>query len=210
MDEKKFEFSGYSFNSEDELIAAKKEAAGVAHINAKINYNDKDSLYEVYLKLISKNLFKTVIGIAYLKGIRDILINEEGYPEDSVPCVNVELQSIEEDTKKTNEDVKRHIKKKGKKDKNSKEKNIKEKSNIYISFKRPFIYSIVIIVVLIIVIGLGFKILTNSENINIINYQDRLDREYESWEADLTERERILNEQNLDIKYDTDDTDTEE
>ena len=55
----------------------------------------------------------------------------------------------------------------------------------------------VIAAVLVVIVILQFRIFTDSDNLNILNYKERLNKQYESWEEDLTERQRILNEKNL-------------
>ena len=77
----------------------------------------------------------------------------------------------------------------------------KKKRNHRLSYKRKMINAVVINVILIIVIIAMFIISSNSKNLNIINYENRILDQYSSWEEELNERESQLNEREAELNF---------
>lgn len=67
----------------------------------------------------------------------------------------------------------------------------KEKENLY---KYKYYNSLIINIILAVALILGFFITTNSKNVNILNYENRLIDKYSAWEEQLKERESIVTE----------------
>lgn len=60
-------------------------------------------------------------------------------------------------------------------------------------YRSKYKWSLFINIVLVIVIALMVYITLNSKNINIINYEERLQNEYAAWAEELADREEALN-----------------
>ena len=191
MAEVLYEYAGYVFSSSAEMELAKKEAAGIQHINSKINYDDATSLLAIYNKLLERDLFTTVVGIDFLRNIRKILMEEYDYSSAELKSVPVHLTGISKEELKVNEQIKKTVKK------SDNQKKEKPKKVINISMLKPLIVVVAIAAILVVIVFIQFRVYSDSENLNILNYKARLERQYESWEEDLTERERVLNEKNL-------------
>ncbi len=194
MAQEVYEYAGYVFSSSEEMELAKKEAAGIQHINSKINYDDANGLLSIYNKLLERDLFTTVIGIDFLRNIRKILMEEYDYAADELKSIPVHLTGISQEEIKVNEQIKKAVNKSSDDKKSKKDKPSKV---INISMLKPLIVAVAIAAILVVIVFLQFRVYSDSENLNILNYKERLERQYESWEEDLTERERVLNEQNL-------------
>lgn len=62
-----------------------------------------------------------------------------------------------------------------------------------LEYRSKYKWSLFINIVLVIVIALMVYITLNSKNINIINYEERLQNEYAAWAEELADREEALN-----------------
>ncbi len=191
MAEELYEYAGYVFSSNAEMEFAKKEAAGIQHINSKINYDDAASLLAIYNKLLERDLFTTVVGIDFLRNIRKILMEEYDYSSAELKSVPVHLTGISKEDQEVNDQIMKTLKK------NDNQKKEKPKKVLNISLLKPLVVVVAIAAILVVIVFIQFRVYSDSENLNILNYKARLERQYESWEEDLTERERVLNEKNL-------------
>lgn len=61
-------------------------------------------------------------------------------------------------------------------------------------YKYKYYNSLIINIILVIALVIGFFITTNSKNVNIINYENKLIDKYSVWEEQLKERESIVTE----------------
>ena len=92
-------------------------------------------------------------------------------------------------------------------------RNMKE-LDIESTYRNRFINVAILNVLLIIVIAVIVAITSNSENINILNYKNRLDAEYNDkenglvqWKNELDEREKALEEREIELENEpTDET----
>ncbi len=75
------------------------------------------------------------------------------------------------------------------------EKNTKENK-----YKYKYYNSLIINIILFVALLIGFYITTNSKNINILNYENKLLDKYSAWEAELKERESIVAEKEKALK----------
>ena len=147
--------------------AEKKELEGIQYIREKNDMNNMKKVLALYNKLMERELFHTQTGIAFMEQLKEQLIAS---PE-------IKNQDIWGYKEEKTEDTKENVQ--------------KEKENLY---KYRYYNSLIINIILIAALILGFFITTNSKNVNILNYENRLIDKYSAWEEQLKERESIVTE----------------
>ncbi|MBQ6814634.1 MAG: hypothetical protein IJP13_03760 [Lachnospiraceae bacterium] len=183
---------GFVFKTKAEAMEAKNEYDGVMYMRSRTNINNPANVYAVYKSIIEKNVFKTPVGIRYLCELRDVLEKSGQYTEEQLAELPIPVA-----------ESKRVKAPKAKKEKSqlSKREVIRNMKALDIesSYRNKFINSVIINIILIIVIILVIAIANNSDNINVLNYRDRLEREYSDredslvqWEQQLKAREEAL------------------
>lgn len=162
MSDKTFVVQGIAFKSEAAAKEATNEVNGVEYLKKRMNFNSPKSVLATYSMVIEKKLFKTTIGYSFLIDTRNKLI-EAGIDEADIPNIVLDDTSI------------RTIKVK---------KSEKEVDSVY---KGRFINMIILNIVLLIAVILFAIIANNSENVNVINYKNRIDSQYKNIEQNLSE-----------------------
>lgn len=187
----KYVVDGYCFKTQDEAAIALNEIEGIEYLRKRTNFKNPQSVLSVYDKIIDKELFKTPIGYGFLRELQQILYNASEIEPDSIR--NIPVAAADE--------------KKSKKSKDKKNKKLylipEEQEKKYKNkITNLIILNVFIIIALIVVI----IITNNSENTNILNYRDRLEREYNekedelaAWDSQLREKEHQLNEREKEV-----------
>ena len=159
--------------------AEKKELEGIRYIQEKNDMHDMKTVLALYNKLSEKTLFHTQAGVAFMEDLKAKLL---AAPEID----NREIAGYQEEQKKD------EIKKQAAKPSEEKKREIEQR--IINEYRYKYYNSLIINVILLIALVLGFFITTNSKNVNIINYENRLIDKYAAWEEQLKERESIVTE----------------
>ena len=73
---------GFQFDDSMEYALAKKESDIIGYITERMNINDPQVALIVYYKLLERQDMKTVVGLSFLKQLRDYCV-ESGVVEDS-------------------------------------------------------------------------------------------------------------------------------
>lgn len=178
----KYVVDGYCFQSETDANNARNEIDGIEYLKKRTNFKNPESVLAIYNKIIEKQLFKTPIGYGFLRELQQILYNSPEIEEGTVRDIPVQASD-------------------GKRDKKSKDRNAslmpeaQEKK-----YKNRITNMIILNVVLVIAIIVIIIMTNNSSNTNILNYRERLDREYQEkendlavWAGQLREKEEQLN-----------------
>lgn len=188
MAEKVFEVGGFSFTNEDAAKEAMNELNGVNYMKNRIDMNNINSVLSSYNMMNDKGLFKTPVGYSFLNSLRTKLI-ESGIEESEIKPVKTNVVTALSE-------------KKGK---------IKKEKKIDSIYRHRFIDMIIVNVILIVVLILFAIIANNSNNLNVINYKDRIDEQYKDidnslseWSRELTNKENQLREkaEELGISFD--------
>lgn len=90
MRDNEYRLAGYVFIDEYDYKEAKKEEESVEYIKANADLNDLNKTIKLYNKLSERQTFRTVIGMNFLKELREKILKEEIIDEDSLPCIRVE------------------------------------------------------------------------------------------------------------------------
>ncbi len=170
---------GYAFFNEQDAVLAETERKKVEYLHTHLNTSDPEKVLAVYSKAISDRMFKTPIGIDFLREMQTYLVEQCDYSIDDVPAIPL---YVEYDKSLRDREVINHRKITDNKNKKNAPKE-----------KVPMLFiSIVLNIVLIAAVIAMFVITINSEQPNILNYETALVNRYSYWEQELTEREREL------------------
>ena len=178
MAEGKYVIDGFSFKTKEDYLQAKNEYDGVTYMKSRTNMNNAANVFSVYKSLVEKGVFSTPVGISYLYELRSFLLKNNDYvtavEELPIPVVATKatkgkLPFMKKKDVLTKSDVIRNMK----------------KYDIESVYRNRFISSIIVIVFLVVVMAVMLIITRNSDNTNILNYKDRIDREYEDREDSL-------------------------
>ena len=82
MDTKSRLVDGFVFPSFKEAQIAIKEQQNIEVIRQRTPYTNPQAVYELYVKLIERSIFKTVVGYSYLHELRHLLLSEYHYTEE--------------------------------------------------------------------------------------------------------------------------------
>ena len=180
--------NSYQFETKEEYEQALQEKNGINYLNAQLDVNNIEKVYQLYTELVDKKIFITVIGIEYLKKLRGILLRDSRFSADNlrpirITTVNKQVKNRVEKyiSSKYETEVRQHKKEK---------EGIRNKLNT----------SIIINVVLVIMLIAMFFISKSSSNPTIIDYERKLQDKYASWESDLREKEQELKDLEWELK----------
>jgi len=90
MNDKSYRVGGYVFNDEYDYREAKKEADSVEYIKANADLSDLNKVIKLYNKLVERQTFRTVVGMDFLKELRNRILAQKKVDENSLPCIRVE------------------------------------------------------------------------------------------------------------------------
>ena len=146
----------------------------------KTDLKDPKQVYLLYNKLLEKELFKTIVGIGYLKKLQDFLYVSDEIPNDKIQPISVdyELQELLKGRREItrNKSVINKLKKEKKK------------------YNDMFIKAIIVNVVLVAVIAFMIIITLTSKNPNIMDYENKLQNKYSTWQEELESQEESIKE----------------
>ena len=80
---------GFQFDDSMEYALAKKESDIINYIIERMNINDPQVALKVYYKLLDRKDFKTVVGLTFLKQLRDFCIQSGVADDDQIKVIAV-------------------------------------------------------------------------------------------------------------------------
>lgn len=172
--EKKFTFQGHTFEDEKQLILAKKEAEAIEYLRAKTDFNNMNTLMKLYNRILDRDMMETVIGIDFLKEIREKLEASGMFTEEQIRPLPM-LPEVKK-LKKRNEVQKR-----------SRERTLLERSE-----RQNTILKIVCFFLSVLVVGMFVIVLTGKRSPLAIRYEEQILNKYASWAETLQEKEDYL------------------
>ncbi|MBR1860577.1 MAG: hypothetical protein IJ796_01750 [Lachnospiraceae bacterium] len=177
---------GYAFYNDQDAVLAEAERKKVEYLHTHLNTSDPEKVLAVYSKAVSDRMFKTPIGIDFLREMQTYLIEQCDYAPTDVPAIPL---FVEYDKQLKDREVTDHRRIAGKK----KEEEPKEKV--------PFIFiSVVFNIALIAAVIAMFVITLKSDQPNILNYETAIRNQYSYWEQELTEKEHALRVKENELK----------
>lgn len=190
---------GYAFYDEEEYKKALNEQQGIVYLQKNTNFDDVQSVLTIYRQLIEKNLFSTPVGYDFLAQLYHILYENKELKNATIPPVPLYLGDAKPiqngvaavDSQKTKLRLSRM---EGETD--FQMRQLKKKCK---RLQKLVVHMGVAIVSLMIAGVLLVLIFSNSKNLNILNYENRLLTKYATWEQELNERENQLREEQREL-----------
>ncbi len=188
-DKRDLSVGGYLFYTEKDAKIAAAERKKIEYLETRIDYSKPEDVLRIYENLLRERIFKTPIGLQYLKQMRDFLREQEGIDQEAVQDVPLYIVFGGE--------LREHGRFARNRIRPSDEEEKKEEKA-----KARFTISVILNILLIVAVISMFTITLESDNPNILNYERAITDRYASWEQELTERERIIREKERELKLD--------
>lgn len=186
-DDRNLSVGGYRFYTEKDAQLAATELRKIEYLEARIDYSRPDSILTVYEKTIHERIFKTPVGLQYLKGLRDYLLERSEIDPQRVPDIPL-YNTFSGEVREKSAPARNRIKAAGGKDREG----------------SGFLISVILNVLLVLAIISMFTITLRSDNPNVLNYERVLINRYAQWEQDLTDRENAVREKEREWKLNGD------
>lgn len=169
---------GFEFNNIETYSLAKKELDYVTKIKEKNITSNSKKMLEIYNKIIEDGVFKTPIGMEFLRGMqKELYLNKEINNEliRSIPAIVYKEENASK-TEASNKTTNKNI-------------NNPKKSK----YKDLYIKMLIINFVLVITIVIMFVITKQADKFDPNYYRESIEDSYMSWQRELEERESSLN-----------------
>lgn len=181
-----YEVGGFLFKTEEEAELAKRELEGVRFIKQKTDLKNPKTVLQVYQNLIRQDLFETPIGYCFLKELRDYLLMIPAIRNEDVAAITVRYPESVEEKKRQKKERQPKEKAKSKGQKGRQEKNTDYKIRCHFFMITTLILAVSVVTMMVLA--------GTSDNIHILNYENKLIDKYSAWEQELEEREQQLKE----------------
>lgn len=172
---------GFLYYTDNDAVLAAQEQKKVEYLEQRMDYRHPETVLKLYNRALQERIFKTPIGLMYLKHLREFLLEQEGIDKENIQPIPLYMTFDGEIRERTNPAKKRI------------QPATKKKS-----MALPI--SVMLNVGLIIAVIAMFVIALNASQPNILNYKDNLVNQYSAWEQELTEREKAVREKELELK----------
>ena len=167
---KTYTYQGFTFQSEEELAEAKKEAEVVAYIRSQADLGNVKTVLKLYNRLVEKGTLVTKLGIAFLQELRSRALETGAVAESS-------LRPLPEEAKP---------------DKVQAVKTMSKDRKLMEMYKERCKRLTFTVVVLCVVIGILFAIRLFGTASPFADYEQKVLDEYAGWKEELTEKEEEL------------------
>ena len=174
--DKKFTFQGHTFDDEKQLISAKKEAEAIEYLRAKTDFGNMNNLMKLYDRILDRDMMETVVGIEFLKEIRNTLVSSGMFKEEQVRPVPL-LPEVKK------------LKKRKEIQTRSRERTLLERSE-----RQNTILKVVCFFLSVLVVGMFVIVLTGTRSPLAVRYEEQILNKYASWAQELQKKEDFLRE----------------
>lgn len=182
--------SGFLFEDEEVAAQAKREEEGVRFIKEKSSLKSTEAVLKLYSTILQQNLFSTPVGLRFLMELQEMLISS-GMNKEDIPVLDV--ASFVPAPKAP--EKKNAIKKRESKANFHPVKKLSNRVEQSTGYKQAFYVALFFAIVFgISVAGMFVIAEVSSNNVNIINYENKLIDKYEQWQSDLKDKEDELKE----------------
>lgn len=176
------EAGGFDFYTARDARLAEAEQRKIDYLEERIDYTRPESILLVYDKAIHEQIFRTPVGVNYLKKLQDYLLRQPQIAPDRIkPIPLYDTYAVEQRTQPDSEQTRMEAERRQK------------------TAATKFQISVVMNVLLILAVIAMFVITLNSDRPNILNYEKAILNQYSSWEQDLTQREQTIREKEREL-----------
>ena len=174
---------GFQFYTRTDADAARLEEQKIEYMEARMDYSSPESIKYIYEKAIQERMFKTPVGLRYMKQLQDFLLAQPDIKPDSIPEIPLYMNYGGEVRERFNPTRARV---------QARKRREKEKAR--------FTISVLINIILVIAICAMFGISLSSDQPNIVNFERAILNKYAAWEQELTEREQVIRDKEKELK----------
>lgn len=172
-----YEVDGYTFANEKDAQVAENELKGVEYLKQKNKFDNPRKILVVYNRLVSEGIFNTPVGLSYVRELQKFLLESDEIDNNAILPIAAEPLSSGVSKKRIMDRIATLY------------------SNSKYAYRERLKISYAMNIVLIIVVIAMFIITNTSNNVNILNYEEKLIDKYASWEQELSQREAKLRQQ---------------
>ena len=190
-----YEAGGFVFQTKKEAELAQREIEGTKYLRQKLDMENPNAVFSIYQNLIEQDLFETPVGYCFLKELRDYLLMIPAISNEEVLAIPIRYPQTEEGEKKQKKEQKKEEQRKERQREKEKAKNKKEQKKEGKNYKGRCQFFMVTSLILLISVVSMMLLAATSDNVNILNYENKLIDKYSSWEQELEEREQAVKEQ---------------
>ena len=190
-----YEAGGFVFRTKKEAELAQREIEGTKYLRQKLDMENPNAVFSIYQNLIEQDLFETPVGYCFLKELRDYLLMIPAISNEEVLAIPIRYPQTEEEEKKQKKEQKKEEQRKERQREKEKAKNKKEQKKEGKNYKGRCQFFMVTSLILLISVASMMLLAATSDNVNILNYENKLIDKYSSWEQELEEREQAVKEQ---------------
>lgn len=190
-----YEAGGFVFRTKKEAELAQREIEGTKYLRQKLDMENPNAVFSIYQNLIEQDLFETPVGYCFLKELRDYLLMIPVISNEEVLAIPIRYPQTEEEEKKQKKEQKKEEQRKERQKEKEKAKNRKEQKKEGKNYKGRCQFFMVTSLILLISVVSMMLLAATSDNVNILNYENKLIDKYSSWEQELEEREQAVKEQ---------------
>lgn len=180
---------GFSFYTDKDAEMAELEHKKIEYLEARMDYSDPEKILKIYDKAIHDRIFKTPVGLFYLRQIQDYLLSQESIAPEKVAAIPL-YQSFAGEVRSEQNPARNRVKLS-----DAKEKQEKRASALSISVILNLLLTAAVIAM--------FVIALNASQPNILNYEKAIKNRYAAWEQELTEREQVIREKERELEIET-------
>lgn len=190
-----YEAGGFVFRTKKEAELAQREIEETKYLRQKLDMENPNAVFSIYQNLIEQDLFETPVGYCFLKELRDYLLMIPAISNEEVLAIPIRYPQTEEEEKKQKKEQKKEEQRKERQREKEKAKNKKEQKKEGQNYKGRCQFFMVTSLILLISVVSMMLLAATSDNVNILNYENKLIDKYSSWEQELEEREQAVKEQ---------------
>ncbi|MDR2546414.1 MAG: hypothetical protein LBC96_02750 [Lachnospiraceae bacterium] len=170
--------SGYIFSTPEDADLARQEAKKIEYLDHKMNYQQPENILAVYNKVLENKMLKTPLGHDYLRRMQVAMLKGGIAPERITPIPIIHSYTPKVSGEITEGIARQRIERQLKKEKT-------ESAKLTIRLRTAVLASLFLAVLVIAM----FYITIQSDNPNILNYENALLNKYAGWEQELWQRE---------------------
>ncbi len=182
------ETGGFAFYTEKDKKLAEAEQRKIDYLEARVDYTRPESILNVYNKSIKEQIFKTPVGLLYLKKLQDFLLRQPQIDRERIAPIPLYDTYAEEREQRRQE---------------TGERNRKREAERREAAAVRFRISVILNILLVLAVCAMFLISLNSDQPNIFNYEQALLNRYADWEQELTEREQAVRDKERELDLDS-------
>lgn len=169
---------GFLFDSYKDALEALREQKNVNALKDKMDLNHPEEVAALYIRLVERKVFKTLVGLQFLSEFREYLVEDLHMNEADIPYIYVlpstgfprakqeQLEFLQ------NENQKMEVE------------------------KRKYLIAVFVLIGVIIAM---FVITVLNPNVGYINTENKILNRYAGWEEDLSRREAQIREREAEL-----------